>query len=182
MPYNIVAISGSLRKASYNSALLRAFKERAPEGVNIEILDISSFVVYDQDMDADFPAPVQEIKDKIKAADGVILATPEYNRSMSSPMKNFMDWTSRPYGTSPWAGKPVYTIGATIAQTGTAIAQADLRRVLLFLNAIVLGQPEFYLGQASNLFNEEMVLTDETTMKFIDGALVALTAMIDRLK
>jgi chromate reductase len=94
--YNLVAVSGSLRKASYNTALLHAVKAQAPEGMNIEILDISFLPVYDQDMDATFPPEVQALKDKIKAADGIILATPEYNRSMSSPMKNFIDWSSRP--------------------------------------------------------------------------------------
>jgi chromate reductase len=180
--HNIVAISGSLRKGSYNSALLRAFKEQAPEGVNIEILDISGLAVYDQDMDANFPAAVQEMKDKIKAADGVILATPEYNRSMSSAMKNFIDWSSRPYGTAPWAGKPVYTVGATMGPTGTILGQADLRKTLLFLNAVIMGQPEFYLGTAQNVIDESGKVTDADTITRIDGAIAAFMAFIDKVK
>ena len=180
--YNLVAVSGSLRKDSYNSALLRAFKERAPEGVTIEILDISKLVVYDQDMETNFPAEVQAFKDTIKAADGVILATPEYNRSMSSPMKNFIDWSSRPYGTSPWAGKPVYTVGASGGGIGTALAQADLRKSLHFLDALVIGQPEFYLGGAHEKFDANGVLTDEGTKKHIDSGLAALTALIDKVR
>ena len=180
--YKLVAVSGSLRKDSYNTALLRAFKERAPESVTIDILDISKLVVYDQDMDANFPADVQALKDTIKAADGVILATPEYNRSMSSPMKNFIDWSSRPYGTAPWTKKPVLTVGASGGAIGTALAQTDLRKSLHFLNAFVLGQPEFYLGGAGQKFDENGVLTDEDTKKHIDAALAALTAIIDTLR
>ena len=180
--YNIVAVSGSLRKDSYNTALLRALKERAPEGVTIEMLDISKLVVYDQDMDANFPAEVQAMKDKIKAADGVVLATPEYNRSMSSAMKNFIDWSSRPYGTAPWGGKPVYIMGASMAHTGTMLAQGELRLGLLFLNALVVGQPEFYLGVAQEKFDEKGVLTDEATKKHLDAGLTALTTLIDKVR
>jgi chromate reductase len=180
--YSIIAVSGSLRKGSYNSALVRAFKERAPEGVHIEIIDISKLAVYDQDMDAHFPPEVQAIKDKIIAADGIILATPEYNRSMSSAMKNFIDWTSRPYGTSPWTGKAVYTIGATMGMGGTALAQADLRKSLLFLNASIMGQPEFYLTMAQNVIDESGKVTDENTLRHIDGAFSAFTAFIDRIR
>jgi chromate reductase len=180
--YNLVAVSGSLRKASYNTALLHAVKAQAPEGMNIEILDISFLPVYDQDMDATFPPEVQALKDKIKAADGIILATPEYNRSMSSPMKNFIDWSSRPYGTGPWGGKPVYVMGASMAHTGTMAAQAHLRGSLLFLGAHVLGQPEFYLGAAHEKFDASGVLTDEDTKKHIDGGLAAVTAIIDKVR
>ena len=178
--YNILTVSGSLRKSSYNTGLLRALKERAPEGVEIEILDISNLSVYDQDADANFPAEVAAMKEKIKAADGIILATPEYNRSMSSAMKNFIDWSSRPYGTAPWGGKPVCTIGASMAHTATAFAQADLRKSLLFLDAHVLGQPEFYLGVAHEKFDESGTLTDESTKQHLDAVLAALMAQIDK--
>ena len=151
--------------------------------MNIEILDISSLVVYDQDMDAEFPASVTALKEKIKAADGIILATPEYNRSMSSAMKNFIDWTSRPYGTSPWTGKPVYVMGASPGAIGAALGQTELKVSLLFLNVRhVLGQPEFYLGAAHEKFDASGVLTDENTKKHIEAALTAFTAHIDKLR
>ena len=180
--YNIVAVSGSLRKESFNTRLLHAAVAMAPEGVHIEILDISKLVVYDQDMDANFPADVQAMKDKIKAADGILLATPEYNRSMSSAMKNFIDWSSRPYGTGPWGGKPVYVMGASMAHTGTALAQAELRLGLLFLGAHVLGQPEFYLGAAHEKFDAAGTLTDEETKKHLAAGVAALTAQIDKVR
>ena len=177
--YNIVAVSGSLRKSSYNSALLRALKERAPEGVNIDILDISGLAVYDQDMEENFPAEVVAMKEKIAKADGVILATPEYNRNMSSAMKNFIDWSSRPYGTGPWGGKLVITIGASMAHTGTMVAQIDLRAALLFLGATVIGQPEFYLGVAHEKIDAAGTVTDADTLTHLDSVLTALTARID---
>jgi chromate reductase len=180
--YTIVAVSGSLRKASYNSALLRALKERAHEGVNIEILDISGLAVFDQDMEENFPAEVVALKEKIAKADGVILATPEYNRSMSSAMKNFIDWSSRPYGTGPWGGKPVATIGASMAHTGTMLAQAELKTSLLFLGAHVIGQPEFYLGAAHEKIDAEGNITDADTQTHLDSVLVALTTHIDKAR
>jgi NAD(P)H-dependent FMN reductase len=180
--YNIVAVSGSLRKGSYNSALLRALKERAPEDTTIEILDISGLAVYDQDVDANFPAEVQAMKAKIAAADGIILATPEYNRSMSSAMKNFIDWSSRPYGTGPWGGKLVAVIGASMAHTGAMMAQSELKLSLLFLGASVIGQPEFYLGAAHEKISAEGVLTDEDTKTHLDAVLTTLKTHIDKAR
>ena len=180
--YNIVAVSGSLRKASYNSALLRTLKERAPEGTTIEILDISGLAVFDQDNEANYPADMAAIKDKILKADGVILATPEYNRNMSSAMKNFIDWSSRPYGTGPWGGKFVVTIGASMAHTGTMAAQIDLRAALLFLGARVIGQPEFYLGAAHEKIDAAGTVTDADTLTHLDAVLTALTANIDKAR
>ncbi len=175
---NIIAISGSLRKASYNTALINALKERAPADVSIEILDISGLPVFDQDLEANFPAEVQAMKDKILKSDGIILATPEYNRSMSSAMKNFIDWSSRPYGTGPWGGKHVAVIGASMAHTGTLAAQEDLRKGLLFLGANVMGQPEFYLGAAQEKIDASGKVTDADTLAHLDAVLNALLSRI----
>ncbi len=180
--YNLVAVSGSLRKGSFDTALLHAFAAQGaamPESMNVEILDIDFLPVYNQDFDANYPADAQGLKDKIKAADAVLLATPEYNRTMSSAMKNFIDWTSRPYGTAPWSGKIVFTLGATGGVVGTALAQADLKKSLLFLDAAVMGQPEFYMSGNAQKFDAEGNLTDEDTKKHIDGALAAIKARID---
>ncbi len=180
--YNLVAISGSLRKASYNSALIRTFKERAPEGVTIEILEIGNLALYDQDLETDFPQVVTNLKNKIKSADGVLIATPEYNRGIPGPLKNALDWTGRPYGDSAWNEKPVYVTGASGGNIGTALAQYSLKQVLGYLNARVPGQPEFYLGSAQKKFDTEGNLVDEDTLTFIDSALAAFTAYIDTFR
>ncbi len=180
--YKLLAISGSLRKASYNTALVKAFEALAPENVEIEHADISTIAMYNQDNDAAFPPDVIELKAKIRAADGIIIATPEYNRSIPGVLKNALDYTSRPYGDGAWTEKPVYVVGASIAGTGTALAQAELRKVLMYFNCRVLGQPEFYCASAAGKFNEAGELTDEDTKKYIVGAFAAFTAFIDRVR
>jgi chromate reductase len=130
-------------------------------------------------MEAAFPPAATVLKDRIKAADGVIIVTPEYNRSIPGPLKNFMDWTSRPYGDSAWKGKHVYVAGATGGLVGTALAQAALRQVLLYLDARVLGQPEFYLTGAGEKFGPDGALADEATRTHIDAALAAFITRIN---
>ena len=121
---NIVGIVGSLRKNSYNRSLMSAVREKAPAGVSVEVLEIGGIPLFNQDNEmSDYPKEAQILKDKIKAADGVLVVTPEYNRSIPGVLKNAIDWTSRPYGTSPWIGKPVATMGATAGSIGTAVAQ-----------------------------------------------------------
>jgi chromate reductase len=166
-----IAISGSLRKESYNSALLKAVQSSAPEGVTIEIADISTFPLFSQDLETEFPAVVQNLKDKIIASDGVIFATPEYNRTVPGVLKNVIDWLSRPYGMNALAGKSALVMGASIGPIGTAVAQSHLKQILLYLDMKVIGQPEFYMGTAQNKFDGEGVLTDETTKEHIVKAL-----------
>lgn len=180
--YNILAFSGSLRKDSYNTALVRAFKERAPEGVTIEIAEIGNLPLYDQDAEAEFPTLAMELKAKIEAADAILIATPEHNRSVPSALKNAIDWTSRPWGKNSWATKPVFVCGASIGAIGTALAQYHLKQVLNYLNVRVLGQPEFYLGMAQSKFDAAGKLTDEDTLAHIDSSFAAFTAFIDQLR
>ena len=180
--YNLVAISGSLRKGSFNTMLLHAFKEHAPEGIKVEYLDISGLPVYNQDDEENFPAHITELKDKIKVADGVIISTPEYNRTVPGPLKNAVDWMSRPYGDNAWNEKPVFIASASGGAIGGALAAMNLRQAFVFLNARVPGQPEFYLGGATSKFDEYGKLIDEETVKHIGNAFTEFTAYIDKLK
>ncbi|MDB5264821.1 MAG: NADPH-dependent reductase [Parcubacteria group bacterium] len=180
--YKLLAFSGSLRSASYNSSLVQAFIELAPENVSIEVADIKDIPLYDQDMEAEFPEAVSALKEKIRAADGILIATPEFNRSIPGVLKNTVDWTSRPYGDNAWDAKPVFVMGASFSPVGTALAQNDLKGVMLYLNARVLGQPEFYLGGATHKFNEEGKLTDEKAQESVKGAIAAFTAFIEQLR
>lgn len=175
---NIIAISGSLRKDSFNTALLRTMQSLAPAGMQIEIVDISSLPLYNQDDEGTFPATAQALKDKIVAADGLIIATPEYNRSVPGVLKNAIDWISRPYGQNSFAKKPVLVAGVSVGKIGTAIAQSHLRQILTHLDMQVIGQPELYLGPASEIFDEEGNITDESTKALLTKALGVLAERV----
>lgn len=170
---NIIAISGSLRKDSFNSALLHALQPLAPEGMQITVADLSVIPLYNQDAEAAFPAAAQALKSAIEAADGVIVATPEYNRSIPGVLKNAIDWASRPYGQNSFAGKPALLMGVTVGKIGTAVAQSHLRQILVHLDMQVVGQPEVYLT-ASETFDEQGALADEGVRALLGKALVAL--------
>lgn len=180
--YKLLAISGSLRKDSYNTMLAHAFKDLAPEGVEVTLGDISNLPLFNQDLEAEFPKEATALKEQILAADGVMVITPEYNRGVPGVLKNAIDWTSRPYGNGAWKGKPVFVAGASMGHVGTALAQAEVRQSMLFMGAHVMGQPEFYLGSAQNTFDAEGTLTDESTKEHVTGALAALTAFISSFK
>jgi len=173
---NIVAISGSLRKDSFNTMLLRSLQPLAPAGMDITIADISALPMYDQDAEASFPAAAQALKDAIEKADGIIIATPEYNRSIPGVLKNAIDWASRPWGKNSFAGKPVLVAGMSIGKIGTAVAQSHLKQVMVYLDARVIGQPELYLGPAQELFDAAGNLTEESTKDMLAKALGVLAS------
>jgi chromate reductase, NAD(P)H dehydrogenase (quinone) len=175
---NIVGIVGSLRKGSYNRALMNAFIKQAPAGVTISIAEIDDLPLFNEDLEEVFPESAQILKDKIAAADAVIISTPEYNRGTSGVLKNAIDWISRPDGQNSFKGKPILVIGASTGARGADIAQYDLKRSFTYMNAKVVGQPEFFLGLADKKFDEEGNLTDADTAKYIDRALEALLATI----
>jgi len=160
---NIIAISGSLRKDSFNTALLRTMQSLAPVGMQIEIVDISGLPLYDQDAEASFPTAAQALKGKIEAAEGIIIATPEYNRSVPGVLKNAIDWASRPWGKNSFTGKPVLTAGVSVGKLGTAVAQSHLRQIMTYLDAQVIGQPELYLGPTQGIFDAEGNIIDDST-------------------
>lgn len=158
----IIGISGSLRKASYNTALLRACQKLAPVGMEIEIVSIDGLPVYNEDLEQDFPSRVRELREKIASADGVLLAVAEFNRTPSGALKNFLDWSSRPESEpNPWHKKPVAICGVSSGPRGASFAQYDVRRVLSYFDARVLNQPEVYVGPANERFDDVLELTDE---------------------
>lgn len=171
---NIIAISGSLRKGSSNTALVRAFQSLAPAGMEITLADIGTLPLFNQDDESAFPPAAQAFKDAIAAADGIIIATPEYNRSVPGVLKNAIDWASRPYGQNSFARKPVLVAGVSGGKIGTAVAQSHLRQILLYLDADVIGQPELYLGPAHELFDAEGNVTNDATKELLIEALETL--------
>ena len=136
----VLGISGSLRRDSYNSALLRAAAERLPAGVElVEYEGLRQIPPYDADLEADgAPAAVEELREAIRTADAVLIATPEYNQSLPGQLKNALDWVSRPAGKSALMGKPAAAIGASTGMFGAVWAQAEARKVLAALGGRVV--------------------------------------------
>jgi chromate reductase, NAD(P)H dehydrogenase (quinone) len=165
-PTRVVAFAGSLRRRSFNRALIEAARELAPTGMSIEPIEIGGLPFYDADVEAEGdPPPIAEFKGAIAAADGVVIATPEYNDGISGVLTNALDWGSRLPGRSPLAGKPVAVMGASPSQVGTARAQLHLRQVLAHVQARVLPPPELLVARAHERFDTELRLTDETTRR-----------------
>jgi chromate reductase len=153
--YQIAVIVGSLRQDSINEQLAEAIQQLAPSDFVFERVEIGDLPLYNQEDDAS-PAPsVRRLKAENRAADGVIFATPEYNRSIPGVLKNALDHGSRPYGQSAWAGKPAGILGLSPGPIGTALAQQHLRSILGYLDMPVLGQPEVYLQATDTLFDAD---------------------------
>ena len=178
----ILGFSGSLRAGSYNTAALRAAQELAPDGVEIEIYDISQFPPFNQDIDSEAPQIVTDLKAAIRAADAIIFSSPEYNYSVPGHLKNVIDWASRPYGDNAWDGKPALIMGASIGAIATARMQYHLRQIMVFLNMHPLNKPEVMIGFAQDKFDTDGNLTDETTREFLSQAIAALVHWTRRLR
>ncbi len=181
-PFTILGIPGSLRRASYNRAALRAAEQLTPEGVRIETFDLEGIPPYNQDNDAHPPARVTLFKARIRAADAILFVTPEYNYSVPGVLKNAIDWASRPYGDNAWDGKPVAVIGASVGNQGTSRAQYHLRQSFVFLNMHPINQPEVMIANAAQRFDEQGNLTDATTRELIRKLLVNLVNWGRRLE
>lgn len=178
----VFAFCGSLRKGSFNRMALRAAEELAPPGMTFEECDIGKMPLYNEDVrEKGFPAPVQEMRERIGAADAVLFVTPEYNYLVPGVLKNAIDWASRPPD-QPFAGKPAAIMGASPSMLGSARAQYHLRQSCVFLNMLLVNQPEVMIAAAHQKFDSEGRLTDESTRQFIAKLLVALAAWTKRLK
>ena len=143
--YQIAVVVGSLRRDSHNRKLATAVAMLAPAGFTFKQVQIDDLPLYNQDDDGTPDAPVKRLKDEIKAAQGLLFVTPEYNRSIPGVLKNAIDHASRPYGQSVWQGKPAAVIGASVGAIGTALAQQHLRNILAYLDVPTLGQPEAFI-------------------------------------
>ncbi len=179
---SILGFAGSLRKNSYNRALLRAAVELVPEEATLETFDLEGIPPFSQDLENQPAEKVKEFKAKIRAADAILIATPEYNYSIPGVLKNAIDSASRPYGDNALDGKPVAIMGASIGMLGTARAQYDLRRSFVFLNMYPLNQPEVMVPFAQEKIDQNGNLTDEKTRQKIRELLQALVSWTRRLK
>ncbi len=172
---DIAVFVGSLRKESLNRKLAKALEELAPSSLKLDIVEIGQLPLYNQDFDED-PSPVYvEFRARVRAADGVLFVTPEYNRSVPGALKNALDVASRPYGQSAWNGKPGAVISASPSAIGGFGANHHLRQSLVFLNVPAMQQPEAYIGGADKLFDASGKLASDGTRKFLQQFIEAFT-------
>ena len=181
MADRIVAFAGSLRSGSYNAALIRAALELAPEGMTIHPIKIGDMPFYDADLEAKGDPPsVATFKAAVREADGILIATPEYNDGIPAVLGNAIDWGSRLPGRSPLSGKPVALMGASPGQVGTARAQLHLRQILRHVQARVLPPPELLVARAHERFDAGLRLKDEATRKVLRSLLERFSRWIAR--
>jgi chromate reductase, NAD(P)H dehydrogenase (quinone) len=173
-PIKVLGFAGSLRARSYNKAALRAAGELAPAGMTIETFDLAPLQPYNEDVrEQGFPPAEHDFREKIRAADALLIVTPEYNRSIPGVLKNAIDWVSRP-PQQPLDGKPVALFGVSPGAIGTAVAQYHLRQCLSVLNALMVNRPSVMIGQAAQKFDAEGRLTDAPTRKILGELLQSL--------
>jgi len=174
----ILAISGSLRTGSHNTALLRAAAEEASEGVELVLWEgLKDIPAYDQDDDVvPGPAPVESLRDAVREADAVLIATPEYNSSVPGALKNALDWASRPLATNAFRNKPVAVIGASAGAFGAVWSQAEVRKVLGAMGARV-ADVELAVGHAAEKFDDQTRLIDGTVRQELRDAIAVLVTL-----
>jgi chromate reductase len=179
---SILGFAGSLRKGSYNRALLRAALELLPKNAGLGIFDLDGIPPFNQDLENQPSEKVKDFKAKIRAADAVLIATPEYNYSMPGVLKNALDTASRPYGDNALDGKPVAIMGASPGMLGTARAQYHLRQSCVFLNMYPLNRPEVMVPFAQDKIDKEGKVTDQKTREKLRELLESLVAWTNKLK
>ncbi len=179
-PLDVVAIVGSLRRDSYTRRVVRSFDALVPASMKITIVEIRELSLYNQDDEAAPPAAWVSFRQRVKRADAVLFATPEYNRSVPGALKNALDVGSRPYGASAWAGKPAAIVSVSPGVMGAFGANHHLRQSLVFLDMPAMQQPEAYIGQADKMFDASGAFANPATRDFLVKFLDAFDAWIRR--
>jgi len=171
---DILALPGSLRRGSYNAALLRLAQQVAPDDVSVELYDYSDIPLYNGDLEVSaYPAAATKLKERVRRADGLLFGVPEYNYGMPGVLKNMIDWVSRPYGQSAWAGKPAAILGAG-GGLGTARSQYQFRLIAHALQMRMVDRPEIFVANAAQKFDAELNLTDPVAKDLVAQLMAAL--------
>jgi chromate reductase len=182
MTMHVLAVAGSLRRDSLNRRLLAAAAGCAPPGMQLAVYDgLGSIPLFSEDLEAETgggPEPVRRLRREVGAADGLLIATPEYNQSIPGVLKNALDWLSRPAPEEVLAGKPVAVVGATVGSWGTRLAQAALRQVLTATESLVLPAPALFVRSAETLFDDAGRLRDPRTREALERLLAAFAGWI----
>jgi chromate reductase, NAD(P)H dehydrogenase (quinone) len=173
MSHKIAVLVGSLRAGSLNRKIAELLVRMRPNDLSLEVVGIGDLPFYNEDLEANAPWEWQAFRERIKASDAVLFVTPEYNRSVPGALKNAIDVGSRPYGASVWNGKSGGVITASPGAIGGFGANHHLRQMFVFLNVLVMQQPEAYLGHANEMFDESGALADEATGEFLTNFLDA---------
>jgi chromate reductase len=176
----IAIFVGSLRKESYSRKIAQLLTSLPSNSLILEIVEIGNLPIYNEDLEDDLPDGWKTFRNKLRAYDGVIFVTPEYNRSMPGVLKNALDVGSRPYGFSIWNGKPAAIISVSQGAMGGFGANHHLRQSLVFLNAAAMAQPEMYIGEVSKLIDQDGNFTNEDTLKFLQSGIDAFETWISR--
>ncbi len=182
MHTNILGFAGSLRRGSYNRALLSSAKDHLPPDASLEIFDLEGIPPFNQDLERSMPLRVIEFKQKIKAADALLIVTPEHNYSVPGILKNAIDWASRPKGDNSFQGKPVAIMSASTGVLGGARAQYHLRQMFVFLDMYAVNKPEIFVAQADQKFDKQGKLLDEKARELMRNLLKALVDWTIKLK
>lgn len=180
-PIRILGFAGSLRKDSYNKALLRVAAELMPKIAVYETFDLEGIPPFNQDLETRPPEKVRDFKTRIKAADAILIVTPEYNYSIPGVLKNAIDWASRPHDDNVFYDKPVAIMGASIGIIGTARAQYHLRQCFVFLNMHAVNEPEVMVSYAREKFDANGSLKDEKTRKSISELIESLISLAKKM-
>jgi chromate reductase len=181
-PVNVLGFAGSLRQGSYNRALLLAAGELVPDGARLETFELDNIPIFNQEFEKTPPDIVQEFKHKIKAADAILIVTPEYNFSVPGVLKNAIDWASRPFGDNAFEGKPVALMSASTGRLGGARAQYHLRQSFVFLNMHPINRPEVFVTFAPQKFDAQGKLIDEDARRLIKELFDNLIAWTKKLR
>ena len=176
----IVVIVGSIRRDSINRKLAEALTKLAKPGTQFTFSRIDDLPLFSQDLEPSPPASVIRLRQEVQAADGVLIVTPEYNRSIPGVLKNAIDWASRPYGKNSFDGKPTAAIGTAMGNIGTAAAQQHLRSILAYLHVILMGQPEGYIVYKKDMVDDAGQVADENVRKFLQLYIDKFTAWVER--
>jgi len=176
--FKVAVIVGSLRKDSINLKLGKALAKLGEEKFEAKFLNIGDLPLFNQDLEADFPASATKLKNEILASDAVLFITPEYNRGVPGPLKNAIDWCSRPYGKNAFAKKPAAICGTSAGAIGTACGQNHLKPVLNYLDVILMGQPEIYLQFSDGLIDGEGNISNDKTKQFLQKFVDAFSAWL----
>jgi len=180
-PYRVGVIIGSLSSASVNRLLATALEALAPPELEFFEIPYGELPLYNRDFDEDYPQSARDLKAAVDSADAVMFVTPEYNRSIPGPLKNAIDWGSRPYGDNAWEDKPTAVIGASPGKIGTAVAQQTLRSTLSYLNARQMTSPEAYIQVTPGLIEDDGTVTDPETEKFLRAFMGAFLQYVARV-
>ena len=176
--YKIAVLVGSLRKESFNLKTAKALIELAPESLSMDIINIADLPMFNEDLEATPPNQWVEFRKQIRAADGFLFLTPEYNRSVPGVLKNAIDVGSRPYGENSWDGKPAAVASVSIGPISGFGANHHLRQSLVFVNVHTMAQPEAYIGNAASLFDDNGKLTNDSTREFLKNFMEAFEKWI----